>query len=235
MTVDTILNDLEAMGQESTKKILMKHGAREPLFGVKVEHLKKIAKKIGKNYELSMALYQTGNADAMYLAGIISDALKMSETDLNVWAQGAYWHMISEYPVAWTASEHPEAFKLALTWIESPEEAQAVSGWATLADLVSLMEDNQLELNIIEHLMDRISEQIHEAEDRRKYTMNTFLIAVGAYVKPLHQKAMKIASGIGKLDYKLHGTACKVPLASEYILKALERNPDFKKKKTARC
>ena len=48
MTVNDIMQELEACGSEQTKKILLKHGVQEPLYGVKVEDLKKIQKKIKK-------------------------------------------------------------------------------------------------------------------------------------------------------------------------------------------
>ncbi|HNF15981.1 MAG TPA: DNA alkylation repair protein, partial [Leptospiraceae bacterium] len=56
MTVDEVLAELKKMGNESTKKVLMKHGAKEPFFGVKVQDLKKIVKKVKKDYELSLQL-----------------------------------------------------------------------------------------------------------------------------------------------------------------------------------
>ena len=73
MTANEILVELEKMGDASTKKTLMNHGAREPFFGVKVADLKTILKKTKKNHELSLELYRTGNSDAMYLA--ISNSL----------------------------------------------------------------------------------------------------------------------------------------------------------------
>ncbi len=73
MTVEQIMKDLEKMGTKTVKKIFINHGAKEPLFGVKVGDLKKIQKKIKKNNELSLQLYKTGNADAMYLAGLVAD------------------------------------------------------------------------------------------------------------------------------------------------------------------
>lgn len=36
MTVEDIMKRLEAMGSEQTKKTFLRHGAQEPLFGVKV-------------------------------------------------------------------------------------------------------------------------------------------------------------------------------------------------------
>ena len=48
MTKEEVLQQLERYGNEGTKKVLMRHGAKEPFFGVKVQDLKKIQKKIKK-------------------------------------------------------------------------------------------------------------------------------------------------------------------------------------------
>ena len=69
MTVQDILSELAQMGSENTKKIFMRHGAIEPIYGVKVGDLKTIQKIIKKDYQLALDLYATGNSDAMYLAG----------------------------------------------------------------------------------------------------------------------------------------------------------------------
>jgi len=60
MTLQEVLKELESYGDERTKNTLMKHGAKEPFFGVKVADLKKILKKTKKNHELSLQLYDTG-------------------------------------------------------------------------------------------------------------------------------------------------------------------------------
>nr|OCA01026.1 DNA alkylation repair enzyme [Leptospira interrogans serovar Copenhageni/Icterohaemorrhagiae] len=74
MNIEQIMKDLEKMGTPSVKKIFINHGAQEPLFGVKIADLKKNSeKKLKKNNVLSLELYKTGNADAMYLAGLIAD------------------------------------------------------------------------------------------------------------------------------------------------------------------
>ncbi|MGK0390222.1 MAG: hypothetical protein ACI94Y_002973 [Maribacter sp.] len=41
MTAKEVLSELEALGNAGTKKILTKHGAKEPFYGVKTEDLKK--------------------------------------------------------------------------------------------------------------------------------------------------------------------------------------------------
>src|SRR5436305_6600421 len=112
MTADEVVNELRSMGSESIKKILLKHGAKEPFFGVKVEDLKKIQKRVKTDHELALALYDTGISDAMYLAGLIADDAKMSKKDLQKWVKKAHWSMISEYTVPWVAAGGPHGWDM---------------------------------------------------------------------------------------------------------------------------
>src|ERR1700722_4496425 len=104
--------ELKSRGSESIKKIFLKHGVREPFFGVKVEYLKIIQKKVKTDYQLAKDLYTTGNADAMYLAGLIADDPKMTEAELQAWVQAAVSNNISEYTVPWVAAGNPQGFAL---------------------------------------------------------------------------------------------------------------------------
>ncbi len=104
MTVPEIMAYLESHGDENIKKLLAKHGMKEPFFGVKIEHLKVIEKKVKKDYQLAKDLYATGNADAMYLAGLVADDEKMTKADLQKWVEQAESKNISEYTVPWLAA-----------------------------------------------------------------------------------------------------------------------------------
>ena len=235
MTKSEVIKELKNYGNETTKRIFINHGAREPFFGVKVQDLKKIVKKIKKDYKLSLELYDTGNSDAMYLAGLIADEMAMNKQDLQKWVKGAYWYMISDYTVPWIAAESKFGKELALEWIESDREFIASAGWATLSNLVALKPDSELNINDLSVLLDRVEENIHNAQNRVRYSMNGFVIAVGSYVKELTDKAIMIGEKIGKVQVDMGGTACKVPLATEYIQKVIARGNHGIKRKTARC
>ena len=235
MTTQEILAELEAKGNEQTKKTLLKHGAKEPFFGVKVADLKLIVKKVKKNHELSLSLYNTGNSDAMYLAGLIADEKQMTEEILRDWAEKAYWYYISEYTVPWVASESDHGWKLAMEWIESDKENIASCGWATLSSLVTIKKDEELNIHRLSQLLDRVGDSVHNSPNRVRYTMNGFVIATGAMVIELTEKAREIAAKIGKVSVAMGGTACKVPLATDYIQKVIDRGSHGKKKKMARC
>ena len=235
MTLEMILRELAEYGNEQTKKVLMRHGAREPFFGVKVADLKKIVKKLKKNHELSLQLYATGNSDAMYLAGLIADEKKITKEQLRDWVKGAYWYMISDYTVPWVAAESPHGFDLGMEWIRSEEEFVQSAGWSTLASLAALKPDDDIDLEAYRQLLKEVGETVHQALNRTRYSMNGFVIAVGSYLQALHKDATLIAEKIGKVEVEMGGTSCKVPFAPDYIQKVADKGRIGHKRKQARC
>jgi 3-methyladenine DNA glycosylase AlkD len=235
VTVKEIMTELRSKGSESIKKILLKHGVKEPFFGVKVEHLKLIEKKIKKDYQLAKDLYATGNADAMYLAGLIADDHKMTIADLNSWVRQAVSQNIFEYTVPWVAAEGRHGYELALQWIDNSEEHIAAAGWATLGALVSLKNDAYLDIASLKSLLARIVRDFPSAKNRVRHTMNSFIISAGVYVTSLTEDAIASAKKIGMATADKNGTADKMPNAAEFILKMKEKGSLGKKKKTVKC
>ena len=235
MKLEEILKELENYGDKNTKRTLGKHGAKEPFFGVKVGDLKKILKKTKKNHDLSLQLFNTGNSDAMYLAGLMADEKQITKEQLEVWVNKAYWHYLSEYTVPWVAAETKYGFELGIKWIKSDKEAIAAAGWATLSNFASVKIDDELDIAAYQNLLDKVGTEIHKAPNRVRYTMNGFVIAVGAYIKELTQKAQEIATLIGKVQVEMGGTSCKVPLAKDYLERIIKRGTVGRKRKVARC
>jgi 3-methyladenine DNA glycosylase AlkD len=235
MTKAEVLSELKKLGSEQTKKTLLKHGAIEPFWGVKIGDMKPLVKKIKKDYELSKELYDSGISDAMYFAGLIADETKMTKADLDSWVKAASWNMISEYTVPWIAAESDHGWELGLKWIDSKNEKIAASGWNTLASLINITENDELDIPAISKLLDRVIKEIHKAPNRVKCTMNVFLIAVGGGIPELTPKAIADAKKIGVVTYESEGTACKVPSAVDYIEKIKKMGRLGKKKKMARC
>jgi 3-methyladenine DNA glycosylase AlkD len=235
MTSQQIMTELEKLGTPSIKKILLNHGVREPFFGVKVGDMKPIQKKIKMDYQLARELYSTGNADAQYLAGLIADDGKMSKTDLQTWVKQALSNNISEYTVPWVAAGSPHGYELAKEWIDSAKEHISAAGWSTLANLVALLPNEKLDLPGLKTLLARAVKEIHTAPNRTRYTMNNFVIGLGAYVKTLSAEAIAAAKKIGPVTVNVGNTSCEVPLATGYIQKAVDRGSLTKKKKTVKC
>jgi 3-methyladenine DNA glycosylase AlkD len=229
-----IVEELKRLGSEGTKRVLLNHGVREPVFGVKVGDLKKIQKRIKKDYQLALDLFDTQIYDAMYLAGLIADDARMTRKDLQRWVKQAHGG-IESYTVPWVAAGSPHGRELALEWIESQAESVAVAGWSTLSSLVSITADSELDLAELKELLQRVQKHIHQALNDVRYAMNGFVIALGTYVQPLTDLALGAAEKIGPVSVEMGQTACQVPDAPERIRKAQKNGTVGKKRKTAKC
>ncbi len=235
MTAQEIVAQIEPLGTEGYRRILRNHGVTGPLFGVKIEELKKYEKQIKKDYRLAIDLYETGIYDAMYLAGLIADETKMTKDDLRAWLQKATCDTVAEFAVAWVAADGPHGWVLALEWIESSDEKVAVAGWGTLSSWVAVKDDSALDIPALRQLLERVEKTIHAQPDKVRYKMNGFVIALGSCVAPLSEEALAAAERIGKVKVDMGDTACKVPFAPDYIRKVASMGRTGKKRKTARC
>lgn len=236
MTTKQVLDEIKKSGSESTKKTLIKHGAKEPFYGVKIEDLKKIQKKIKENnQQIAIELYESGIGDAQYLAGLMADGSKMNKKQLQSWVEGALWNMISEYSVPWVACENEDAPAIALKWIDSSNPNIATSGWNTFSSIAATWPDEELDIALFRKLLKRVEKDIGKAPNRVRYCMNSFVIAAGSYIKDLTKEATETGKKIGNVEVDMNGTACKVPFAPDYIKKVADKGYLGKKKKTAKC
>ena len=229
------MQELGSKGSPATKKTHVRHGAPEPLFGVKVGDLKPMQKRLKGQQQLALELYATKNSDAMYLAGLIADEKRMTKADLERWAKGATWYMISYYPVAWVTAESPHGWALGNKWIDSKNEMIACAGWCTLAGWVSLRPDAELDIPALKALLGRVAKDLKGAPNYVRYCMNGFIISVGGHVAPLTAEARKAAKAVGKVEADMGDTACKVPDATGYIAKIESMGRLGKKRKMVRC
>ncbi len=235
MTAKEIVEELRALGAESIKKVLRNHGVQEPFFGVKIGDMKKIQKRIKKDYQLALDLYDTGIYDAMYLAGLVADDARMTRKDLNHWVKLANGGALASATVPWVAAGSQHGYEIALEWIGSDKENVAAAGWATLSSLVALKDDAQLDIGGLKRLLERVRDTIHEQPNSVRQAMNNFLIALGTYVQGMSDLAVQAATKVGQVSVDMGDTACKVPNALEYIHKARERGAIGKKRKTVKC
>ena len=235
VTAREILAELKPLGSEGYKRVLFNHGVQEPCFGVKISDLKVIQKRIKKDYQLALELFDTGNYDAMYLAGLIADDARMTKKDLNRWARGANGGAICGATVPWVAAGSPHGWEVANEWIDSKDPLIAAAGWATLSSILSITPDEKLDLAALKKLLKRVEREIKAAPDYVRYQMNGFVIALGGYVAPLTELAIATGEKIGEVKADLGNNACETPYAPDYIRKMQERGNIGKKRKSAKC
>ena len=235
MELKEVMAELESMGSEQTKKTFTNHGCTAPFFGVKVGDMKKVLKHIKKDQALAHELYNTGNADAQYLAGLSADPKQFSKEELENWALSATWHMVSEYSVAWNVSESEHCLELCEKWIHSDNTVLQQTGWASLGSYLLYEKRPEIDQAYFRKLIDYVVENIHQSENRVRYTMNGFLIALGGAEEDFYSECVEATKKIGKVEVFMGKTACKVPFGPDYLKKMKDMGRIGKKKKTMKC
>ncbi len=202
MDFEAVMQRLEALGKERTKKIYMSNGAREPLFGVATGEMKPMSKIIKINQPLAEQLYATGNYDAMYFAGVIADPKAMTEADFDRWMETAYFYMISDFVVAVTLAETDIAQEVSDKWIASGDELKMSAGWSCYCWLLGNRPDHEFSEDKLRGMLEHAKGAIHDSPERTKYSMSNFIYTVGVSFLPLHDQALETAKAVGRVEVK---------------------------------
>ncbi|WP_277586175.1 DNA alkylation repair protein [Psychrobacillus antarcticus] len=235
MNLEEVMQELEALGKERTKKIYLSNGAHEPLFGVATGAMKPMSKKIKINQVLADELYATGNYDAMYFAGIIADPKAMTESDYDRWMDTAYFYMLSDFVVAVTLSESDIAQQVSDKWIASGEELRMSAGWSCYCWLLGNRKDVEFSESKISNMLEMVKATIHDSPERAKSAMNNFVNTVGISYLPLHEQAVEIAKAIGIVEVKRDNKKNSLLNSFESIQKEADKGRLGFKRKHVRC
>lgn len=235
MDLETVMQELEALGKERLRKMYRSNGAREPLFGVATGEMKPLFRKIKINHPLAEQLYATGNYDAMYFAGMIADPKAMTAADFDRWMDAAYFYMLSDYVVAVTLAEADIAQTVADHWIASGEELRMSGGWSCYCWLLGNRPDFEFSESKLAGLLETVKHAIHDAPERTKYAMNYFIYTVGVSYVPLHDQAVETAKAVGPITVNRDKKAAKQLNAYESIQKEIAKGRIGFKRKYVRC
>ncbi|OBZ10288.1 DNA alkylation repair protein [Bacillus sp. FJAT-26390] len=235
MNLEMVMQELEALGKERTKKIYQSNGAHEPLFGVATGEMKPIFRKIKHNQPLAEQLYATGNYDAMYFAGVIAEPKAMTEADFDRWMDSAYFYMLSDYVVAVTLAETDIAQEVSDKWIASDIELKMSAGWSCYCWLLGSRPDSEFSEGKIASMLELVKNTIHDAPDRTKFAMNNFVYTVGVSYQQLHDKAVETAKEVGPVEVNRGTAKSKFINASDNIQKATDKGRLGFKRKYVRC
>lgn len=220
MLLEEVMQQLEEYGTEQNRKTYKNHGAKEPLFGVSFANLKLLKKKIKKDHDLAISLWETKNMDAMTLATMILDPKKVTTELLNKWVQEVDYYCLMD--VLMTAiCTSPIAIERMEEWTKSDDEWIGRAGWSLLANIA--IKNKTLQDDSFSPYLEEIKENIHNEKNRKREAMNSALIAIGIRNEDLEQTAIEIAREIGKVQVDHGATSCKTPDAESYIKKAKER------------
>lgn len=218
MELEQVMQELEALGSEQTRRTWRRHGAAEPLFGVKFGDLGKLQKRIKVDHGLAKALWATGNHDARLLACMVADAGKATAAELKAWAAEVKDAGTAEALAAF-AARTPVAAKLREAWLADTKLQRA--GWSLVAHTAK--DGQALDEAACLDLIRRIETGIHGAENWTRRTMMYALLGLGGRSVPLRQAAEAAIQRIGPVAFDPGDTACEFPDPLPYLARMWAR------------
>ncbi|EAK9281305.1 DNA alkylation repair protein [Listeria monocytogenes] len=221
ITFDELNAELQALENPNTIKIFRNHGCPETLelYGLKIGDLKKIIRreKLKKNHELAIELIESNNSDLIYLGLLAINPNKITIEQIEKWnvAFRETWSQLT-FRLASVVSKRDDALLFAKKWVESDYDLTKSMGWQIYSEHIN-------DLPEVEALLQRAKDTLQTESNRTRYSMNNFIISCGIYNDDLHEKAIEVATSVGKVHVNLGNTSCKVPDAISYIEKARNR------------
>ena len=136
MDVDEVLKWLERRGTRRTVEGMARYGIEaQRAFGVPMATLLSLAKRLGKDHALSLALWDSGWYEARLLAALVGDPERVTRRQMNAWAAGfenwadcdtACFKLFDRTPFAWEKARR---------WATSPRELVKRGAFALMACL----------------------------------------------------------------------------------------------------
>jgi 3-methyladenine DNA glycosylase AlkD len=233
LTYDEAMAELEAAGTEQTRKTYLRHGASEPLFGVKFGDLRPLAGKIGTDHALAEALWASGNADARLLACMVADPAKISEDELDAWLESIDSYFLVDIFVAEIASSTPGRLARAERWIASDRDRTAQAGW-DLLNYVALSDEDVAD-EYFEAQLTLIADRIEDYGNWTRRSASNTITGIGLRNDELEAAARTTAAEMGHVEFDPGQTSCVMPDPIEYLEKTKAHRARQAQKRAAKA
>lgn len=136
MDLDQVLAWLEKKGTRRTVEGMARYGiVAARAYGVPMGTLQELAKRLGKDHELALELWDSGWYEARLLAALVDDPELVTRRQMNAWAgsfenwadcDSACFKLFDRTPLAW---------EKAVQWAASPREFVKRGGYVLMACL----------------------------------------------------------------------------------------------------
>lgn len=218
MTLKETLKQLKTLGDPKVRAQNAKSGswgagAGDNQFGVALSDIRVLAKKIKTNHALALALWDTGNVDAQFLATLLIEPKKLSGKEMDRLVRSISFVRVADWLISYVVAQHPDKETLREGWMADDDRWAARAGWQLTASRVAKSPDG-LDLKA---LLDRIESEMADAAPEVQWTMNNTLAAIGIHVPKLRKRAIAIGEKIGLYRDWPVSKGCTPPFAPIWI------------------
>ena len=219
VTLKETLKQLKALGNEKMRVQNTRHGAGDNQFGVRRGDVRKLAKKIKTDHELALALWESGNIDARFLAILVIKPNSLSAEEMDRMVRSVTFAEVADWLISYVVKKHPDKETLRQGWMTTDDPMAARAGWSLTAERVVKSPDG-LDLPA---LLDRIESEMGNAAPEVQWTMNGALAEIGIHFPKLRKRALAIGDKLGIYREYPVSKGCTSPFAPIWINEMVSR------------
>jgi len=168
--------------------------------GVSVPNIRGIAKKIGKNHDLALKLWNSKIHEARLLAGFIDEADKVTERQMEKWVKDFDSWDVCDQVCSNLFDKTGFAYKKAFQWSKRKEEFVKRAGFVLMAALS--VHDKKARDKEFEKFFPIIKNQADDERNFVRKAVNWALRQIGKRNFNLNKKSVKLAKEIQKMGTK---------------------------------
>jgi 3-methyladenine DNA glycosylase AlkD len=190
-----VVADLRARGSEEARAGMARYGINtRDSFGVSVYELRRLVKELGRDHDLALALWETGNHEARLLASMVDEPSRVTEAQMDAWVAAFDSWDVCDQVTSNLFDKTPFAWDKVGAWSEAEDEWVKRAAFATAAALA--VQDKEA---ADEPFLEILELCRREAGDDRTYVkkaVNWALRNIGKRNPRLHAAAIATAEAI---------------------------------------
>ena len=134
--LSAVMDELAGMASEESRAGMARYGINVAhAFGVSVYDLRRVAKSLGTDHDLALALWDTGSHEARVLASMVDDPVAVTEPQMEEWAAAFDSWDVCDQVTSNLFDKTPFAYDKVREWSAADEEWVKRAAFATAAAL----------------------------------------------------------------------------------------------------
>ena len=192
-------------------------------YGIGLTVQRKLAKKVGRNRQLSKELWALNNYDAKVLSLLIDDpkhiTTEQAEQQVDQLHAGMLAHVFSSCDA--TLAKAPIAFEIAQRWLKSNDPMRRSCAFGLVYEF-SKKKSKAYNDEFFMSVIDNITATFSHEPKAVQLAMGAALMGIGKRNVSLNQAALSLAQKLGPIDFNENGKKCDPfdvakHLTSDYI------------------
>ncbi len=214
MTVSEVLDLLHAERDERGMRNWEALGSRTAGMkscGIGLTRLRKLAKQIGRNRELSVALWTSDVYEARVIALLVDDPARITpdqaETQVEQLAGGMLAHVFASCDA--TLAKTSFVVELADRWVRSDDPVRRDCGYGLLYEVSKFSGKKAPTEGFFLAHVERIAGTIGEETEKVRLSMGAALMGIGKRSAVLNAAALTVARAVGPIAFTSASGGCE--------------------------